>query len=45
MESLTFPSLGNFFFGLELYRFGLVLLACGVLKTKKCKRCIGFEGN
>ena len=45
-ENLTLPSLGNLFLNWSYIALDCFCLACGVLKTKKCKkRCIGFEGN
>ena len=45
-ENLTLPSLGNLFLNWGCIALDCFCLACGVLKTKKCKkRCIGFEGN
>ena len=45
-ENLTLPSLGNLFLNWICIALDSLFLACGVLKTKKCKkRCIGFEGN
>ena len=44
--NLTLPSLGNLFLNLSCIALDCFCLACGVLKTKKCKKkCIGFEGN
>ena len=45
-ENLTLPYLGNLFLNWSFIALDGFFLACGVLKTKKCKkRCIGFEGN
>ena len=46
-ENLTLPSLGNLFLNWSFIALDcFFLVACGVLKTKKCKkRCIGFEEN
>ena len=45
-EILTLPSLSNLFLNWGFISLDCFFLACGVLKTKKCKkRCIGFEGN
>ena len=45
-ENLTIPSLGNLFLNWSCIALDFFCLACGVLKTKKCKNiCIGFEGN
>ena len=46
-ENLNLPSLGNLFLNWSCITLDcFFFLACGVLKTKKCKkRCIGFEGN
>ena len=45
-ENLNLPSLGNLFLNWSFIALDCFFLACGVLKTKKCKKiCIGFEGN
>ena len=45
-ENLTLPYLGNLFLNWSFIALNCFCLACGVLKTKKCKkRCISFEEN